>query len=312
MPLARKRVADGPCSRLARAAAQLCASVLRRRSRPPRDRRRPLDRAASQPRGMCRSAVCSSAAAGAGHSCWPKPPRRDACGIAAGLEARRDALQLLGLVFQAARQPHRLRYINSGPGGLPQHTYVRRSSSLLPGGLDRAQRKLPLLRRNRHALENTVRCRTILVHLDDRPRRAEVLALALHARRTLRCASRRAVRARSDTHSIVSAREAGALVQEIEAHRPQKRRARRGEVSPTGAAPRKVEWRVSTAVVAGAAVGARYADLVVDQSEDPSGQALAAEQARRRPPGAVRAVPWPCMRQARARRLEREPRGGAP
>jgi nucleotide-binding universal stress UspA family protein len=123
--------------------------------------------------------------------------------------------------------------------------------------------------------------KTILVHLDDRPRRAERLALAF------------TLAARFDAHLIAlfaleatripsyALAEAGPLVQEIEARR-RAEAARAAEAEFHQAERRadaKAEWRLSTAdALAALRLSARDADLVVaGQPEDPSDQAFAAE-----------------------------------
>ena len=123
--------------------------------------------------------------------------------------------------------------------------------------------------------------KTILVHLDDRPRRSERLALAF------------TLAARFDAHLVAlfaleatripsyAFAEAGPLVEEIQARR-RAEAARAAEAEFRQAERRaggKAEWRLSSAEpVAALRLNARYADLVVaGQPEDPAGQALAAE-----------------------------------
>lgn len=123
--------------------------------------------------------------------------------------------------------------------------------------------------------------KTILVHLDDRPRRAARLALAftLAARFEAHLIALFALEAtRIPSYALA---EAGPLVQEIEARR-RAEAARAAEAEFHQAERRadaKAEWRLSTAdALAALRLSARYADLVVaGQPEDPSDQAFAAE-----------------------------------
>jgi nucleotide-binding universal stress UspA family protein len=134
---------------------------------------------------------------------------------------------------------------------------------------------------NRQALEDRVSYKTILVHLDDRPRRAERLALAftLAARFEAHLVALFALEAtRIPSYALA---EAGPLVEEIQARR-RAEAARAAEAEFRQAERRaagKAEWRVSSAdAVAALRLNARYADLVVaGQPENPAGQALAAE-----------------------------------
>jgi nucleotide-binding universal stress UspA family protein len=123
--------------------------------------------------------------------------------------------------------------------------------------------------------------KTILVHLDDRPRRSERLALAftLAARFDAHLVALFALEAtRIPSYALA---EAGALAEEIQARRSEAAREaeaqfRQAERRATG----KAEWRLSSSAdpVAALRLSARYADLVIaGQPEDPSTQALAAE-----------------------------------
>jgi hypothetical protein len=130
-------------------------------------------------------------------------------------------------------------------------------------------------------LENTMSYKTLLVHLDDRPRRAERLALAftLAGRFDAHLVALFALEAtRIPSYALA---EAGPLVQEIEARR-RAEAARTAEAQFRQAERRaagKAEWRLSTLdALAALRLAARYADLVVAaQPEDPSAQPFAAE-----------------------------------
>jgi nucleotide-binding universal stress UspA family protein len=151
------------------------------------------------------------------------------------------------------------------------------------GGPDRSAAEAALFFGRELTLENTVSYKTILVHVDARPRCAERIALAFtlasrfDAHLIALCALERS---RIPSYALA---EAGEVLLEIERRR-RAETVRAAEAEFRAAERRaggKAEWRVSNDDPAAAlGVSARYADLVIagqPEPEDPFGQAFAGE-----------------------------------